>query len=217
MRLSASIDALRRELEGFRKAERHEEDHRKEANAIALPATQASSEPARILSTALDVGAPPSSEQAHDNPGTIRAGGELDGNFMDDGNERSMELATPLQPTIISLRDDLTDNEGSHLPDPRAIPLPDSPSPRSNVSMPDSLLAPLPPPSPPPQPQPADERALPADPRGTAGTNARIVHIERELALARQELEDKDRALHELRAVVEGLRPLVERHDGGTS
>ncbi|TFY64768.1 hypothetical protein EVJ58_g2386 [Rhodofomes roseus] len=139
----------------------------------------------------------------------------------DGGDECSMELATPLQPTILSVREDIT-GLGSAVLNPLPPPLiplplsPDSPRPPSSSQprVPERLLPSidlLPPLRDPPLwwPHPRSPRANVEDPHPGLDAALRLGIIERELALARQELEAKDAELSELRDIVGQLREVA--------
>ncbi|KZT66103.1 hypothetical protein DAEQUDRAFT_730596 [Daedalea quercina L-15889] len=145
--------------------------------------------------------------------------------ILDDaGDECSMELATPLQPTIVSVREDIVDLGSAAPPDPLPpplIPLPPSPSPDSTVlsaaPYPPSLGPLLPsielsPPlrEPPPWwPHPRSPPDINGDTNLDTDAARRMEIIERELMLARQELRAKNEELSELRGIVEQLRELI--------
>lgn len=146
-------------------------------------------------------------------------------NILDDGdNECPMELATPLQPTIVSVRKDISDLGGapSHPPSPSLVPLLPAPP-----AAPPAYDAPM-------IEQPSPQALLPSillssplrdnplwwlHPRSPEGISdvadpdmdapRRMEIIERELLFARQELAAKNGELEELRGIVEQLRELV--------
>ncbi|KAH9931795.1 uncharacterized protein B0H18DRAFT_988069, partial [Fomitopsis serialis] len=133
----------------------------------------------------------------------------------------SMELATPLQPTIVSVREDISDLGGAppNLLPPLLVPLPpspDSPDPPASPQpeRPEPLLPSIdlsPPFRDPPLwwPHPRSPHDFVGDPYPSTDAARRLEVIECELALARQELEAKNEELGELRDVVEQLRELV--------
>lgn len=149
-----------------------------------------------------------------------------------DDEERSMELATPLQPTIISVREDLLAISPHEAIDPPLVPLP--PSPRSPAPsefpswlLPSVIASPPLEHAPPwwPHPHtPSDTYTeAPTGEGDEAGEEqegedaiARLKTIERELALARRDLEERDAELGELRGIVQELMGMVyaDRADG---
>ena len=148
-------------------------------------------------------------------------------NILDEGEtECSMELATPLQPTILSVRDDISDLGGapSHPPDPNLVPLPPSPdipvapptydTPADGQPSPGDLLpsiflsSPLRDP-PPWWPRPRSPCGSSEHGRFDMDASQRMEIIERELLFARQELAAKNEELEDLREVVDQLRELV--------
>ncbi|KAH8081301.1 hypothetical protein BXZ70DRAFT_1012396 [Cristinia sonorae] len=141
------------------------------------------------------------------------------------GGEQSMDLATPLQPTILldpsTLARAATNNASSPATpfgdlqqigpdssaDPASVPLPPSPPP---VGSPDGLLGQNPSPSPPPIPVPPSgyvvdhELATESNPSPPALAE-RMRLLENELAQASIEIADRDVALEELRRLVADL------------
>lgn len=148
-------------------------------------------------------------------------------NVLDDGEtECSMELATPLQPTILSVRDDISDLGGapSQPPDPCLASLPPAPDipaaplvdhapvieqPSPRVLLPSIFLS-----SPlrdPPLwwPHPRSPHGISDIAHPNMDAPRRMEIIERELLFARQELSAKNEELEELRGIVDQLRELV--------
>ncbi|KAL6297924.1 hypothetical protein BKA93DRAFT_754537 [Sparassis latifolia] len=190
-RLVRSEDALRHELDAVRDSWKKREDElQREIETLQQALSTVTLEHSVTISAA-----PHANRQSVPEKTNTALTDILD----DDKAEVSMELATPLQPTIISLQVDdnhRTDECRSSL----YIPLPPSPSLAS--STPPSL----------PNPQIVfPTAASPRPPRQAEGDAAgRLDEIERELALARMELEERDEALRELREFVGQLREMVE-------
>ncbi|KAI0915262.1 hypothetical protein AcV5_005428 [Taiwanofungus camphoratus] len=135
--------------------------------------------------------------------------------LSDDGEERSMELATPLQPTILSVREDSQQAQSSRSSESPLISLPNSRSPTSDFP---TLMLPLSSSSssPPLLDSPSCRLQAPnSDIPVDAGAIQRMEVIERELLLARQELQQRDSELFELRQIVEHLRILIYSSDAG--
>lgn len=114
----------------------------------------------------------------------------------DSDGEQSMDLATPLQEFGLLLSSPLSINQGSPYVDPPSIPLPPSPPSPEPLRLPDmdpTLVS-----------KPNTEPPRPSQTRSPS-RDARIVRIEDDLVAARQDLEEKERALDELRGVLDGL------------
>ncbi|OCH91372.1 hypothetical protein OBBRIDRAFT_526838 [Obba rivulosa] len=138
--------------------------------------------------------------------------------LLDDyADEQSMELATPLQPTIMSVgQHDLAELTESPrvFDDPFNVPLPESPRySETDMTSPRVPRSPYPPPPQLPlgELSPLESTFSTAlfEGRAHSDANWRMEMIERELALARAELDEKDAALAELRDIVEQLRAVM--------
>jgi hypothetical protein len=125
----------------------------------------------------------------------------------DPNGEQPMELATPLHAsTILPTNNTLIGNIESPYIDPPSVPLPPSP-----LSFNSPLLSPIS-----STPLVQYPRPLQQPQSSRISKEAQIDRIENELLDARRDLEDKDNALNELRAVVDGLRrQAVDRGRGG--
>jgi len=118
-----------------------------------------------------------------------RSTAPLDDPHPESENERSMELATPLQPTVLLTEEDLTAGLPAVIanidPDPAAIPLPNSPESSHGTEA--------------------------ANGRGDGDDDVagRMRELESELEAARREIERRDVALSDLRQTVYHLRGIM--------
>jgi len=232
-RLQRSVERLTHELSGVRalsqareaQLQREITELRMEVSGLRMASREST-----------DVLVDPDETARVDTPRTRKIGGDpgaqspKPSDILDDGgDECSMELATPLQPTIVSVREDISDlgSAPPNLLPPLLVPLPPSPdSPVPSASPQPERPGPLlpsidlsPPFREPPLwwPHPRSPPDFVEDPYPGTDTARRMEVIECELALARQELEAKNAELGELRDVVEQLRELVysgESDDG---
>lgn len=191
-RLVHSHDAMRDELAAEREAaSRRETELQRQIQTLQ----QALSTSATSLEHSVTLHAVPQSLIADENklpqapePVEWPQSGPL-GVLNEDELEKSMDLATPLQPTILLQGEPSLHQEAvtTH------TAAPGSPSPPASISPPSS---------------PHDGSPIPITESGSAAERLRLV--EEELALARQELEERDDAIHDLRGFVEELRDMVE-------
>lgn len=239
-RLEIVVDTLRRELEAIRVAGKDRENKlqreinylREEVSRVAMRnssfdnntivAHVGGNYPADKLPTA--DGGLSSNHVADDVLETVNI-------LSGDDEERSMELATPLQPTILSVREDLLAISPREIIDPPFIPLPASPHSPAPSEFPSWLLPsviaspPLehPPPWWPHPRTPSDTHTeAPTGEGDEAGEEqegedaiARLETIERELALAQRDLEERDAELEELRSIVQELMGMVYADGAG--
>lgn len=226
-RLQATVSALNHELKVLRESSQaREAELQGELDMMRLEISRMAS---RESTTAL---LDPEATARVDAPHKAAPPGSIPGtqsplkpqNILDDGEtECSMELATPLQPTILSVRDDISDLGGapSHPPDPDLVPLPPSPdtpavlptyiarqpSPRDLLP---SIFLSSPLREPPPWwPRPRSPNGSSDFVRPDMDASRRMEIIERELLFARQELAAKNEELEDLRDIVDQLRELV--------
>ena len=110
-----------------------------------------------------------------------------------------MDLASPLQPTILLADTSDTPSELFDIQyiDAPSIPLPESPEPPSPLK---SERSPTP-------TRPLHLRDYQDHPNG----ESKMQRIERELAAARREAEERSQALNDLRGVVEDLKQKLNR------
>ncbi|EMD38747.1 hypothetical protein CERSUDRAFT_92784 [Gelatoporia subvermispora B] len=138
--------------------------------------------------------------------------------LLDDyADEQSMELATPLQPAMASMQQlsaPEPTGEAATVDDSLLVPLPESPRRL------ETAVASLEPPATPETPSPllplGDLSPLDStfstamlEGRAHSDANWRLEVIERELALARAELDEKDAALTELRDIIQELQTMM--------
>jgi len=186
-----SHDAIRNELEGEREAaSRREAELQKQVQTLqeALSTSSTSLE----HSVTLHAAPQPATTEADKLPQGQAPlewpqSGPLD--ILDEDElEKSMELATPLQPTIL-----LQAEPSIHQEAVNSRATAPSPSPPASISPPSS---------------PHNESPIPITESGNAAERLRLV--EEQLALAREELEERDDAIRDLRGFVEELRDMVE-------
>ena len=154
-------------------------------------------------------------------------------------SEESMELATPLHPTILSLADDLLipsvpstiHANTSMAVEPSEVPLPVSPdSTDANAPLLVFSSPPPPPPMPPPAhlPPPSSEPQMVVEPlrvpvpsdllaRVESMSQARVEAIEREFEEKRRELEQRTRELEEKNVALDERRRTADRLQGQIS
>ncbi|KAI0351907.1 hypothetical protein OH77DRAFT_1523798 [Trametes cingulata] len=136
----------------------------------------------------------------------------------DELGEQSMELATPLQTTILSLRDedwpvppsDIPVNQARRLSEVEPADVPPSPGQpnpsaclRAVSSPPLATSSGSPSPSPPPLPVAPPRVPMDLIARLESATEERVASIEREIAATQRELEEKEVALANLRITAE--------------
>lgn len=121
----------------------------------------------------------------------------------DGGYEESMELATPLQPTVLLGEQDITPTGPiiNVIPDPTTIPLPDSPEPPPTSDTPfDPLPLPV-------EKLLSEETRSPSSPPDAA--TKRLKRVETELEEAKREIDSRNVELSDLRALVDHLRGVI--------